>query len=70
MEAHRDGEVAARRVHHTLEIRQTIFQYLDRKSLLEMFVLEKAIVASIASIIYREVHLSDMRKLNRSNVRS
>jgi hypothetical protein len=43
-------------------------QMTDWNTLVGMFRLEKGVMTSIAEIVYKEVHVEDMRKFQRSNV--
>lgn len=56
-------------VYETLELRQSIFSYLDYGTLAGMLRLEQAVTCSIAGILYRTVHISQLPKMSRANVR-
>lgn len=67
MEIQRGGR-GARTVWATQELRYAILDLLDNTSLVSMFRLEKAVIASVAALVYKEVHVRHMRKFNRQNV--
>lgn len=59
---------AGRKVLDTVELRHTIFQHLDRDTLTNVIRVEKGLAASVAEILYRQVHVSVITQMKRSSV--
>ncbi|KAI9639612.1 uncharacterized protein MKK02DRAFT_39934 [Dioszegia hungarica] len=61
------GGPAARRVYLTSELFRLVLDHLGVGGSVPLLRLEKASIASAAAVVYRSVHVRDMKRFSRSN---